>query len=169
MVSRLVGEALLRTEHDDLWTVTCAEYPQGLVRLERRARLTQVVVADRADAAAPEVSSYGAAACTVDGELLVALRSAPPAIVVGSDGRRTRPPGGTGHDSEFPGPGQRLILLSCAAFEAVPSLLVDGDEAAAGRLATQDPETLLLALLGQGARGAGAVIDRHPDVGGAAP
>lgn len=169
MVSRVVGEALVRTTSDHQWTVTCMEYPYGVVRLDRRSRLTQVVVGDRVGSmgASGEVEPFAAAACTVDGELLVAVRSAPPAIVVGTGGCRTRPSGGAPHDSEFPGAGERLILLSCAAFEAVPDVLVDGVSGAqSSRLATQDPETLLTALLGGAARGAGVIIDHHPTTEG---
>jgi len=169
VVSRLVGEALVRTASDRRWTVTCVEYPYGVVRLDRRARLTQIVVADHVDSveSSPSTGSFTAAACTVDGELLVAVRSAPPAIVVGSDRCRTRPSDGAAHDSEFPGPGERVILLSCAAFEAVPDVLVDGvSGTSSSQLATQDPESLLIALLGGAARGAGVVIDHHPTAEG---
>ncbi|MGG5261095.1 hypothetical protein [Phycicoccus avicenniae] len=153
----------MRTEHDALWTVTCAEYPRGLVRVRRRSGLTQVVVADRGEVGAPAPDSFAAAACTRDGELLLSLRAAPPAIVVGAADLRTRPADGGGHDSEFPGPGQRLILLSCAAFEAAPTLLATGGDPTQDLLGTEDPERLLLALLGAGGRGAGTVIDRHVD------
>lgn len=166
---RVVDSALVRTARDARWTVTCVEYPYGVVRLERRARLTQVVVGDHVGSSESlqRADSYAAAACTVDGELLVAVRAAPPAIVVGTHACRTRPCDGAAHDTEFPGVGERLILLSCAVFEAVPDVLVDGvNGAAAGRLATQDAESLLIDLVGGAACGAGAIIDHHPEVGG---
>jgi hypothetical protein len=168
VTSRLVDSALVRSASDARWTVTCVEYPYGVVRLERSARLTQVVVGDHVGS--PEslqrVESFAAAACTVDGELLVAVRAAPPAIVVSTRTCRTRPCDGAAHDSEFPSAGERLILLSCAVFEAVPDVLVDGvNGAPSGRLATQDPESLLIDLVGGAACGAGAIIDHHPGVG----
>ncbi|MEO7269857.1 MAG: hypothetical protein ABIW49_11690 [Knoellia sp.] len=168
MTSRLVESALLRTASNARWTVTCVEYPYGVVRLERSERLTRVVVGDQVGSSEslPGVESFAAAACTVDGELLVAVRAAPPAIVVGEHACRTRPRDGAAHDTEFPGAGERLILLSCAVFEAVPDLLVDGvNGAASGRLATQDPESLLIDLVGGAACGAGVIIDHHPGVG----
>lgn len=171
MVSRRVGQALVRTENDQRWTVTSVEYPQGVVRLERRARLTQVIIGDRTGLvpASPGAESFAAAACTLDGELLVAVRSAPPAIVVGPQSCRTRPSEGASLDSEFALPGGRLILLSCSAFEAVPDVLVEGvSDASSSRLATQDPQSLLVELLGEASRGAGAIIDHHP-VGGGEP
>lgn len=169
MMTRIVGDAIVSTEHDDLWSVTCAEYPRGLVRVRHRRRLTQVVVADTVDPGEPEPRSFGAASCTSEGELLVTLRDAPPAIVVGGPDHRTRPATSSGYDSEFPLPGQRLILLSCAAFEAAPTLLADAVGAAGDRLATEDPQSLLLALLEPAGRGAGTVIDRRPHPGGDVP
>lgn len=158
----------MRTATDHQWTVTCAEYPYGVVRLDRRPRLTQVVVGEVGSVEPSQrTESFAAAACTADGELLVAVRSAPPAIVVGLRNCRMRPADGAPHDAEFPRPGERLILLSCAAFEALTAVLVDGVSGAqSSRLATQDPESLLIALLGGAARGAGVIIDHHPTEGG---
>lgn len=169
VTSRLVDSALVRTARDARWTVTCVEYPYGVVNLECSARLTKVVVGDRIAAAgsAREAASFSAAACTVDGELLVAVRDAPPAIVVSTGACRTRPCDGAAHDTEFPAAGERLILLSCAVFEAVPEVLVDGvNGTVSGRLATQHPESLLIDLVGGTACGAGVIIDHHPAVGG---
>jgi len=164
-----VGAALVRTVSDRQWTVTCVEYPYGVVRLEQRAWVTQVVVGDGVGSVESQRSeeSFAAAACTVEGELLVAVRSAPPAIVVGAEACRIRPSEGATHDSAFPDPGERLILLSCAVFESVPDVLVDGVNGAwSSELSMQDPESLLLTLLGEGARGAGVIIDRHPSSAG---
>lgn len=168
MVSRVVGAALVRTVSHTRWTVTCVEYPYGVVLLEPGSRLTRVVIGDHVGSVASgnREESFAAAAWTGDGELLVAVRAAPPAIVV--DGRtcRTRPGDGASHDTEVVRDGERLILLSCAVFEAVPEVLVDGvNGAATGRLATQDPESLLLDLVGGAACGAGVIIDHHPEVG----
>ena len=169
VTSRLVDSALVRRASDARWTVTCVEYPYGVVNLESSARLTKVVVGDQlgSDGSVRGAASFSAAACTADGELLVAVRAAPPALVVSTAACRTRPCDGAAHDSEFPGAGERLILLSCAVFEAVPEVLVDGvNGAVSGRLATQDPESLLIDLVGGAACGAGAIIDRHPEVVG---
>lgn len=172
MVTRLVGAALVRQEVSDRWTVTCVEYSQGRVRLQRRARLIQVVVGDGLPSSEASVSSqsYVAAACTLDGELLVAARSAPLAIAALPEGCRTRPAGGVPHDSEFPAVGERLILLSAAAFAAVPDLLGTADAAPRVDLCTRDPQALLMDLLGEAAVGSAAVIDHHGTAdGGSAP
>ncbi|WP_156996409.1 hypothetical protein [Knoellia aerolata] len=168
VTSRLVDTALVRTASDPRWTVTCVEYPYGVVRLERKARLTQIVVGDHVGSSESlqRGESFAAAACTADGELLVAVRAAPPAIVVNRHACRTRPCDGAAHDTEFPAAGERLILLSCAVFEAVPDVLVDGvNGVASGRLTTQDPESLLIDLVGAAACGAGVIVDHHPWVG----
>ncbi|KGN31576.1 hypothetical protein N798_08585 [Knoellia flava TL1] len=165
VTSHVVDSGLLRTMSSALWTVTCAEYPYGVVRLESGPRLTQVVVGDDVDPAndTGRPAPYAAASCTTDGELVVVVRDAPPAIVVTIGDCRTRPLDGAEHDSEFPQEGERLILLSCAVFEAVPDVLVDGvNGVASGRLATEDPESLLIELVGGAACGAGAIIDRRP-------
>ena len=166
MTSHIVGDALTRTETFSGWTVTVAEYPKGVARIDHRPRLTQVVVSDQLDDEpdGPD-PCYAAAACTPEGELLVAVRCAPPALVVAPTGCRTRPSDGSGHDSEFPLPSERLILLSCGAFEAVSELLVEGVCTTPDRLLDEDPEALLIALLGQGGIGAGAVIDHHAKKG----
>ncbi len=162
MVSRVVGDALVHREAIGSWTVTTIEYPEGSAEISQRALLTQVVVGDRAaGGASTGATCYAAAACTVDGELLVAVKAAPPAIVVTPSGCRTRPAEGDGHDSEFPDSRQRLILLSCSAFEAVPGILCEEARSTPSRLALEDPERLLIAILGPAGRGAGAVIDHH--------
>ncbi|MBM6402365.1 hypothetical protein [Phycicoccus sonneratiae] len=158
-MTRIVGTALVHSEEARGWRVSTVEYPEGRAHIEHRSRLTQVLVGDRSGSmAAPGVPCYSTAACTPDGELLVAVRSAPPALVVTTDGCRVHPADGTGHDSVFPAAGERLILLSCNAYEVAPDLLAEEVRASPGRLALDAPEDLLLALLGPGGRGAGAVI-----------
>lgn len=167
-----MDSALVRTMRDGRWTISCVEYPYGVVRLERSPRFTRVVVGDHVGPAGfpDRVESFAAAACTSEGELLVALHAAPPALVTSSAACRTRPRDGADHDAEFPGEGERLILLSCAVFEAVPDVLVDGvNGLASNRLATQDPESLLIDLVGGAACGAGAIIDHAPRVRGEVP
>lgn len=164
VTSHVVDSGLLRTMSSALWTVTCAEYPYGVVRLENGPRLTQVVVGDDVgpggdgDRPVP----FAAASCTAEGEVVVVVRAAPPAIAVTAESCWTRPHDGAERDSAFPQDGERLILLSCAVFEAVPDVLVDGvNGVASGRLATDDPESLLIELVGGVGCGAGAIIDHH--------
>lgn len=169
MVSRVVDSALVRSVVGDTWTVTCVEYPYGVVRLDSGPGLTQVVVGDEVGTETDDVrpGPYAAASCTADGELVLVVRAAPPAIAVTPEACRTRPCDGAVRDSEFPQEGARLILLSCAVLEAVPDVLVDGvNGVAPGRLATQDPQSLLIELVGGAGCGAGAVIDRRARVGG---
>ena len=162
MVSRVVGDAIVHSDVSGCWSVTSLECPKGLARVEVRRGLTQIVVADTGDALAglDEPSTFAAAACTSDGELVVMTRSSPPAIVVGARGCRTTPAGGADRDSEFLEAGQRRLLLSCCAFEAMPPALADAMTSCPTPLLDWDPEELLLAIFADLGRGAGAVIDR---------
>lgn len=164
MVSRVVGDAIVHRESSGCWTWTSLECSRGLARLEMKGHLTQIVVADTGDAVAglDEPPAFAAAACTCDGELVVVTRGAPPAIVLGPAGCRTAPADGSVRDSMFPQPGERFLLLSCAAFENMPDVLAKGIEQCPTDLIEQDPEELLLAIFEGLAQGAGAVIDRQP-------
>ena len=55
--------------------------------------------------------------------------------------------------------GERLLLLSCAAFEKMPEVLADIGTVPT-ELVRQDPENLLLEIFHDFGHGAGAVIDR---------
>ena len=163
--THLAGSGLVRIAQTSRWTLTCVEYSYGVVRLARSGGVTQVVVGERAehDQLATLEESFVAAACTDEGELLVAVRAAPPALVVTRSSCRTWPRDGSTRNSQFPAPGERVILLSCAVFESVPDVLVDGVNGSSGAdLATQDAESLLVSLVGGAERGAGVVIDHHP-------
>lgn len=163
MLSHVVGPALVHRHAACGWTVTTVEYPGGVAEIRPRTRLTQVVVSDRTGSGGGVAGGcYAAAACTHDGELVVAVRAAPPAIVVTPGGCSTAPADGRPWDSRFPVLGERLVLLSADALEAAPDLLAEGVRSGTGALAGDDPESLLLALVGAGGRGAGAVIDTTP-------
>lgn len=90
-------------------------------------------------------------------------RRSPPAIIVGAHGCRTTPTGGADRDSEFPEEGQRLLMLSCSAFETMPQALVEAMTSCPSTLIDRDPEELLLAIFADLGHGAGAVIDRTND------
>lgn len=165
MVTRIVGDALLHTEVNTGWTVTSLECSRGLARLDLRRGLTQVVIADTGDAVAglDEPAAFAAAACTHDGEVVVVARRSPPAIVLGPDGCRTTPSDGAGHETQYPQPGERLLLLSSSAFENMPDVLATGMNRSPATLIERDPQELLLEIFADLGCGAGAVIDRRPD------
>ena len=165
MVTRIVGDALLHTEVDTAWTVTSLECSRGLARLDLRRGLTQVVIADTGDAVAgrDEPPSFAAAACTHDGEVVLVARRSPPAIVLGPTGCRTSPSDGTGRETQYPEPGERLLLLSCSAFENMSDVLAKGMNESPSALIERDPQELLLEIFADLGCGAGAVIDRRAD------
>lgn len=163
-MSRVVGTALLNRRCDERWSVTCIEYPRGLALLEPGAKLTRVIVADSTNtfAGPDDPDAYAAAACTPDGELALVVHHSPPALVVGRAGCRTLPADGAAHECVRLAPGERLLLLSGAAFESMPQVLADGIGTIPTGLAHQDPEDLLLEIFHDLGHGAGAVIDRLP-------
>ena len=161
-MSRVVGSALLSTSADERWSVTCIEYPKGLALLQPGPGMTRVIVADSTNtfAGPTDPDAYSAAACTHDGELALVVHHSPPALVVGSTGCRTLPADGASRDCLRLAPGERLLLLSCAAFESMPEVLANGIANVPNDLATQDPDDLLLEIFHELGHGAGAVIDR---------
>lgn len=164
MVSRIVGDTLVHTQSCTGWELTSLEGSRGLARLEVRRDRTRIVVADTGDVVAgvDEPFAFSAVACTSDGELVVTTRRAPPAIMLGASGCRTTPADGSARDSTFPEPGERFLLLSCAAFENMPDVLAKGIKQSPSDLIAQDPQDLLLAIFADRSHGAGAVIDRRP-------
>jgi len=165
-VSRVVGSALLNQKADERWSVTCIEYPKGLALLQPGPTMTRVIVADSTSTFAGPASpdAYSAAACTRDGELALVVHHSPPALVVGSTGCRTLPADGASRDCVRLAPGERLLLLSCAAFESLPKVLANGIANVRTDLADRDPEDLLLEIFRELGHGAGAVIDRLPQL-----
>ncbi len=70
------------------------------------------------------------------------------------------PAGGADRECVRLAPGERLLLLSCAAFEGMPEVLANGIANVPAHFTTQDPDDLLLEIFHELGRGAGAVIDR---------
>ena len=163
-MSRVVGSALLNHKADECWSMTCIEYPKGLALLEPRPTMTRVIVADSTNtfAGPADPDAYSAAACTRDGEMALVVRNSPPALVIGSTGCRTLPAAGASRECVRLVPGERLLLLSCAAFESMPEVLANGIANVPAHLAGQDPDDLLLEIFHELGHGAGAVIDRLP-------
>ena len=163
-MNRVVGDALVSQRFDEQWSVTCVEYPKGLALLQRTDPMTRVIIADSANtfAGPDDPDAYSAAACTRDGEIALVVRQSPPALVVGPAGCRAVPADGATSDCVRLAAGERLLLLSCAAFEKMPEVLADGIGTVSTELMRQDPENLLLEIFHELGHGAGAVIDRLP-------
>ena len=163
-MNRVVGDALVSQRFDEQWSVTCVEYPKGLALLQRTDPMTRVIIADSANtfAGPDDPDAYSAAACTRDGEIALVVRQSPPALVVGPAGCRGVPADGATSDCVRLAAGERLLLLSCAAFEKMPEVLADGIGTVSTELMRQDPENLLLEIFHELGHGAGAVIDRLP-------
>lgn len=164
MVTRLAEAALLRSHRDERWAVTCLEFPKGLAELARDGEVMCVVIADDPRSGFPrdDPDAYSAVACTPDGELALVVHHSPPAIVVGPTGCRTSPADGLGRDCLRPAGGERLLLLSCAAFDQMPEVLADAIHTSPSTLLEQDPQDLLERIFRNVEHGAGAVIDRLP-------
>lgn len=161
-MSRVIGSALLNQKADGRWSVTCIEYPKGLALLEPRPTMTRVVIADDTGTVAGPAGqdAYLAAACTRDGELALVAHHSPPALVISSTGCRILPEAGARRDCIRLVPGERLLLLSSAAFESMPEVLADGIANVPHDLATRHADDLLLEIFHDLGHGAGAVIDR---------
>jgi hypothetical protein len=164
VISRVVDTALVRRDGDALWAVTLIEHAGGLAVFRQDGPLHRVIVADSprvpADSGSPD--SYSAATWTPDGDLALVVRLSPPGLVVSPTSCATTPGGGADRDCIRPTPGDRVLLLSCAAFDRVPEVLAQG-VAHPPTLLEQDPEKLLLEIFRDIGCGAGAVIDRRPD------
>ena len=143
LVSRVVGSALINRRSDERWSVTCIEYRSGLALLLGPA-LTRVIVADSTHTfAGPHDShSHSAAVCTRDGELALVVHHSPPALVLGRTACRTLPADGARCECVPIDPGERLRLLSSAAFESMPEVLANGIANVPTDLDTQNPEIL---------------------------
>jgi hypothetical protein len=165
MISRVVDTALVRRDGNAHWAVTLIEHPGGLAVLRRDGPLHRVIVADaplaRADSGCPD--AYSAATWTPDGDLALVVRLSPPGLVLSPTSCGTAPGGGADRDCIRPAPGDRVLLLSCAAFDRVPEVLAQG-VAHPPTLIEQDAEELLLEIFRDIGRGAGAVIDRRREV-----
>ncbi len=164
MVTHLLDGALVRrVRAAGGWSLTSIECDRGLARVEQRAAVTEVVIGDHDLDRDGDLSAFTAAACTADGEALVISRQAPPAFLLTPRGARATPADGGPRGTERPNPDERLLMLSCAAFESMPELLASGIHGSPHELLSRDAEDLLLALFRDIGRGAGAVIERpHP-------
>ncbi len=161
-MSRVVGDALLSRRAEDNWCVTCVEYPKGLALLQRTDPMTRVIIGDRASTLAgpDDPDAYSAAVCSPGGEVALVVHQSPPALLVGPTGCRAVPADGASSDCVRLAVGERLLLLSCAAYEKMPAVLADGIGTVPTELVRREPEILLLEIFRDFGYGAGAVIDR---------
>ncbi|HEY7718868.1 MAG TPA: hypothetical protein VH915_08915 [Pedococcus sp.] len=162
MTSSVGAPDLLRTERDTGgWHVTAIECRRGLARVENRPGLTEVVVADWPGDSDVGGESYSAAACTPEGDALVMSRQAPPALLVTRHGQRPAPVQPGGSELLHLVPGQRLLLLSATAYDALPECLAAMLHGPSSAILDADPFTLLHTLFREIGAGSGAVIGRH--------
>jgi hypothetical protein len=150
------------------WDVTVLEHRGGLATVRRGIGLLEVAVGDVAPAGRSTHRHHHAqpcettASCHADGRIDVRACTAPPALVVSADATRRLPdvPGTVG--SLGLGIGERVLMLSAAAFEALPPALVDVLRAPSARVLQADPVELLQQIFAETSFGCGALICRHP-------
>jgi hypothetical protein len=140
------------------WVVSAVEQSAGVARVERRPRLTELVVAD-APRSPEEDAGFTAVACTPDGHALVITHEAPPALLVTASGCRTAPAEPGGRELLALGRDEALVLLSSTVLEARPALLGEAVRSPE-RLLGLEPAELLAALFSDVRHGAGAVLRR---------
>ena len=166
MVTRTLDAALAHTAGElGGWMVTTLESHQGFVRVTRRHGLTEVVVGETGTAAGGSGTSFAHASvtCTPGGHATVLAREAPPAILVTLSGHRTSPAEPGSASLERLTPGERLVVLSSAAFEEMPELLADLLCNDPVRLLASPAAELLPSIFEVVGKGAGAIIERSPD------
>ena len=142
------------------WFVWAVEHDGGIARVEERAGLTRIVVADAPRSADEPGAAFAAAACTVDGGVFLMTHDAPPALLLGPEGCRTAPAEPGGRELLHLAGGERLVLLSSSALEARPEALSKALREPAHLLLARDPGELLASLLSEVGRGAGVVLGR---------
>jgi hypothetical protein len=166
MVTRTLDAGMVHAAGDlGGWRVTTLESSKGFARVARRHGLTEVVVGETG-IAATGMGTYSAQAsvtCTPGGHATVLTREAPPAILVTLSGHRTSPAQPGAASLERLAPGERLVVLSSAAFEEMPEALVDLLCNHPVKLLASPAATLLPSIFEVVGKGAGAIIERSPD------
>ena len=149
-----------RVLRDRLWTVTSQCTAGGVVLVERRRDGLTIEVGDeRSDPDHRTVLRLGR-----DGRLSVSAATTPPALLVAPDGARTVPsvPGlteQTGLDV-----GERLLVLSADALDAMPASLAAVFQALSAQVTGRDPVELLDELFAALPRGSAVIVTRRPAV-----
>jgi hypothetical protein len=162
MTARLMGGSSLLRRWVGVfdWDITAIECADGLARIEARSGLTEIVVGDTNLNSDVEYDGFTAVACTVDGGAFVLAWQAPPALLITPQGHRVAPPAAGEPELVHLEPGDRLLLLSSAAYEDLPHALSQFLHGPPHAVPDADPVELLQALFDGVGAGAGAVISR---------
>ena len=166
MVTRTLDAELAPTAGEfGGWMVTTLESRQGFARVTRSHGLTEVVVGETGTTVqdAGAAFAHASVTCTPGGHATVLAREAPPAILVTLSEHRTSPAEPGSATLERLTPGERLVVLSSAAFEEMPELLADLLCNDPVRLLASPAAELLLSIFEVVGKGAGAIIERSPD------
>lgn len=162
MVAQLTDNAVVRShEGPGGWHVVVLECANGLANVASSHGITRVLVADMPTRGATDRSCFAATACTPEGDALVIARQAPPALLVSYDGQRPAPSNPQEDELLHLGERQRLLILSAAAFEAMPRVLARALHGPPSALLEVDPVMLLTDLFDEIGSGSGAVISRQ--------
>lgn len=147
------------------WDIVLCERSTGLARVRRRGGSLEVTVGDRpdpggADPRPGESRWFTSAACGGQGRMTFRSVSAPPALHVGAGSVQLQPavPGGSSVVALTQ--DERVLILSSAAFDALPTALVGVLRDLPQRVLHTDPADLLAELFADIPDGSGAVICR---------
>lgn len=150
------------------WDVTVLEHHGGLASVRRGIGLLEVAIGDIAPAGRTDHRHHHSqacettASCHADGLIDVQACAAPPALVVSADAARRLPDAPGTVERVRLGVGERVLMLSAAAFEALPAALVDVLRAPSTEVLPADPVELLQRIFAETSSGSGALICRGP-------
>jgi hypothetical protein len=147
-----------RVLHDRVWTVTCQSTAGGVVLVDRRADGLRISVGDeRSEPDQRTVLRLGR-----DGAVTVSAATTPPALLVSPDGARTVPavPGLT--EQTRLDVGERLLVLSADALDAMPASLAAVFQALSAQVTGRDPVELLDELFAALPQGSAVIVTRRP-------
>lgn len=163
MVAEVTERGLVRRlECAGGWSAALMECPDGVASLSNGRDVVQLFVSEMPDRQSDRPSSFIAAACLPEGEVLVLAREAPPALLVTPHGHARVPANAQREELVRIAPGEFLLLLSAAVFEDMPASLATLLHDPHPQLLGLDPGAFLATLLDSTGAGAGAVLTR-PD------
>jgi hypothetical protein len=144
-----------------VWTVTTQATAGGVVRVERDRDGLRVWVGDEL-AGLGEPARSTVLRLSRDGAVQVSASATPPALLVSRDGARTVPavPGLT--EQTRLDVGERLLVLSADALDALPQSLAAIFQALSAQVTGRDPVELLDELFAALPRGSAAIVTRRP-------